>query len=93
MHLYPEVTSSISESWQTGKWCNEVPLEELSPMWADWKNSPDRHFYVDEPARTKAGEYILPKRWIVISGYEYAEGHPIYPSGQVCHLELKSNEF
>lgn len=83
MHLYPEVASSISESWQAGKWRDEVPLDELSPMWADWETSPDRHFYVDEVACTKAGKYILPKRWIVVNKKECAEGHPIYFSERV----------
>jgi len=83
MQVYPEITSSISESWQTGKWRDEVPLEELSPMWADWENSPDRHFYVDEVARTEAGEYILPKRWIIVDKKECVEGHPVYFSERV----------
>ena len=59
MHLYPEVTPSISELWQMGKWRNEVPLEELTPMWADWENAPEHHFYVDECQ----------------SGTLYAQGH------------------
>jgi len=79
------VTSSISESWQTGKWRDEVPLEELSPMWADWENAPDRHFYVDEVACTKAGKYILPKRWVVVNKEECAEGHPVYFSKRVSY--------
>jgi len=83
MHVYPEITSSINESWQTGKWCNEVPLEELSPMWANWETAPDRHFYVEEVACTITGQYILPKRWIVIDKKEYAEGHPVYFSQRV----------
>lgn len=87
MQVYPEVTSSVSESWQTGKWRDEVPLEELSPMWADWENSPDRHFYVDEVACTKTGKYILPKRWIVVDKKEYAEGHSVYFSKSVSHTE------
>jgi hypothetical protein len=77
MRLYPEVTSSISESWQTGKWRDEVPLEELSPMWADWESSPDRHFYVGELTRTKAGRYVLPKRWITVGREEYAEAQNV----------------
>ena len=83
MRLYPEVTSSISESWQTGKWRDEVPLDELSPMWANWDSAPERHFYVDEVARTKTGKYILPKRWIIINETECVEGHPIYFSERV----------
>lgn len=88
MRLYPEVTTSISESWQTGKWCDEVPLEDLSPMWADWKTAPDRHFYVDEVACTKAGEYVFPKRWVVVNGEECAEGHPVYFSERVSCPKL-----
>ena len=83
MRLYPEVTSSISESWQTGKWRDEVPLDELSPMWANWDSAPEHHFYVDEVARTKTGKYILPKRWIIINETECVEGHPVYFSERV----------
>ncbi|KAF9780518.1 hypothetical protein BJ322DRAFT_1011992 [Thelephora terrestris] len=83
MCLYPEVTSSISESWQAGKWREEVPLDELSPMWADWEASPEQHFYVNEVACTRAGKYILPKRWIVVDKKEYTEGNPVYFSERV----------
>jgi hypothetical protein len=97
MQVYPEITSSISESWQTGKWCNKVPLEELSPMWADWENSPDRHFYVDEVAYTKAGKYIIPKRWVLVDKKECVEGHPVYLSERVSHTahqpDLSLNTF
>lgn len=71
--VYPEVTSTISESWQAGKWFGEVGLDELTPMWADWQRSPDRHFYVNEVAGTKDGRYVVPRRWIVYDGEEYAE--------------------
>lgn len=91
MCLYPEVTSSISESWQTGKWCDEVSLEELTPMWADWKNAPDRHFYVEEVACTETGQYILPKRWIVANNQEFAESHPVYFSQRVSRTECPCN--
>ena len=92
MHLYPEVTSSVSESWQAGKWRDEVPLDELTPMWADWNNSPGRHFYVNEPARTKAGQYMLPKRWIVVDKEECAEGHPVYFSERVSCSKSQGKE-
>ena len=91
MQPYPEVTSLVSESWQTGKWRDEVPLEELSPMWADWENAPDHHFYVNEVACTKAGQYILPKQWIIIDKKECAEDHPIYFSKRVSHIKYLSS--
>jgi len=93
MQVYPEVSSSISESWQTGKWRDEVLLKDLSPMWADWENSPERHFYIDEVAHTKAGQYILPKRWIVVDGEECAEGHPVYFSKSVSCAKYLPSAF
>jgi hypothetical protein len=92
MQVYPEITSSISESWQTGKWCDEVPLEELSPMWADWDNSPDRHFYVNEVACTKAGKYIFPKRWVIFNKQECVEAHPVRFSERVSHAECQLSQ-
>lgn len=83
INLYPEITSSISKSWQTGKWLNEVPLEELTPMWADWEGAPNRHFYVEEVACTTSGQYIFPRRWVVVDDQECAEGHPVHFSKRV----------
>jgi hypothetical protein len=60
-------------------------------MWADWESSPDRHFYVGELTRTKAGRYILPKRWITVGREEYAEAHPVYFSKQVRRSKLEKN--
>ena len=74
MTVYPEVTSTIAESWQAGKWVNEVTPDELTPMWADWQRSPDYHFYVNEVARTRDGRYLVPSRWIIYNGEEYADG-------------------
>jgi len=71
--VYPEITPKVTEFWQAGKWVDEVPLEELTPMWADWERDPDRHFYVGEIARTRRGEYMIPKRWVIFDGEEYAE--------------------
>ncbi|KZS86275.1 hypothetical protein SISNIDRAFT_384270, partial [Sistotremastrum niveocremeum HHB9708] len=32
IHVYPEIDSPIGEFRQAGKWANESPLEDLSPM-------------------------------------------------------------
>jgi hypothetical protein len=71
--LYPEITAKVAEFWQAGKWVDEVPPEELTPMWADWDRDPDRHFYVGEIARTRMGEYVVPRRWVTFDGEEHAE--------------------
>jgi hypothetical protein len=84
MTVYPEVTSTITESWQAGKWLNEVALDELTPMWADWQCFPDKHFYVNEVARTKDGRYLVPRRWVTYNGEEYADAQPVLIDDQVC---------
>lgn len=61
-------------------------------MWADWGTAPDRHFYVDEIARTEEGSFIVPKQWIIVDKVECAEGHPVYFSKTVSrtkfHLDM-----
>jgi hypothetical protein len=63
----------MSESWQADKWTRELGRDELTPMWADWKGASHRHFYVNEPAQLKDGQYILPLRWIVWRQIEHVE--------------------
>jgi len=84
--VYPEVTSTIIESWQAGKWLDEVALDELTPMWADWQHSPDRHFYVNEVARTRDGGYLVPRRWVIHNGEEYAEAQLVSIDGLVSSV-------
>ena len=86
MKIYLEVTSVVAESWQVGKWVDEVVLSELTPMWADWECSPDRHFYVNEVACTRDDRYLVPRRWIVYNGKEHAEAHTATFNHQVCPI-------
>jgi hypothetical protein len=90
MILYPEVTSTVTESWQAGKWVNEVALDELTPMWADWQRSPNRHFYIDEIARLRDGRYLVPRRWVICNGEEHADAQLVSIDDQVC-LKLTGN--
>lgn len=71
-------------------------------MWADFDNSPDRHFYIKEVARLKNGQYVVPMRWICrlagkaeipcMDAYRiecYAEGAEEAPaSWRICDTEL-----
>ena len=90
--LYPEVTSTITESWQAGKWVDEVALDELTPMWADWRRSPDQHFYINEVARARGERYLVPKRWVIYNGEEHADAHPVSINNQV-RLKQPVNVF
>ncbi|KAJ6477665.1 hypothetical protein C8R45DRAFT_1101972 [Mycena sanguinolenta] len=51
LHFYPEVTTTVSESWQAAKWVNEIKADELTPMWANWAGASHRHFYIKELAQ------------------------------------------
>ncbi|KAJ7165402.1 hypothetical protein C8R46DRAFT_901106 [Mycena filopes] len=75
IHFYPEITSTVSEFWQAAKYVDEVDLDELSPMWADWVGSPYRHFYVKELAQCRNGTFVVPIKWVVFQGVVHAESY------------------
>ncbi|KAJ6536221.1 hypothetical protein B0H19DRAFT_1213746 [Mycena capillaripes] len=77
IQVYPEITEKISEFIQADKWTKEVNVDELSPMWADWKNAAHKHFYVKELARLKNGNFVVPVRWIIFKKEGYAEVHNV----------------
>ncbi|KAJ7269023.1 hypothetical protein C8J57DRAFT_1435715 [Mycena rebaudengoi] len=81
IQVYPEITENISEFIQADKWVKEVDLDDLSPMWADWKAAVHKHFYVKELAQLKNGEFVVPIRWVIFNKEEHAEVHKVvhYP--------------
>lgn len=52
---------------------NEIPDNQLTPMWADWEKNPYRHFYVKEIAQLWTGRHVIPVRWVVYEGKEHAQ--------------------
>ncbi|KAJ6552358.1 hypothetical protein B0H10DRAFT_1849475 [Mycena sp. CBHHK59/15] len=77
IHFYPEITSTISESWQAAKYVNKVALDDLSPMWADWSSSPYRHFYIKELAQCRNGNFAMPFKWVIFRGSVHAESYSV----------------
>ncbi|KAJ6508188.1 hypothetical protein C8R45DRAFT_815921 [Mycena sanguinolenta] len=65
LHFYPEITTTVSESWQAEKYVKEIEDDDLSPMWANWDGASHRHFYIKELAQCKDGKYFVPLKWIV----------------------------
>ncbi|KAJ7862286.1 hypothetical protein B0H14DRAFT_3134319, partial [Mycena olivaceomarginata] len=53
LHFYPEITTTVSESWQAEKYVKEIEDDDLSPMWANWDGASHRHFYIKELAQSK----------------------------------------
>ncbi|TFK34493.1 hypothetical protein BDQ12DRAFT_763286 [Crucibulum laeve] len=75
IHVYPEMKGPICEMWQASKWLEEVNLDELSPMWADWKDPSNAHwhYYIKELAQVDGGSYVVPLRWVTIAGIPHAD--------------------
>ncbi|TFK31456.1 hypothetical protein BDQ12DRAFT_701562 [Crucibulum laeve] len=80
IQVYPEVTSVIKEVWQADKWLKELDNNQLSPMWANWKDDPHRHFYVNELAQLKDGSFVIPIRWVIYQKQEHAEVYRVHHS-------------
>ncbi|KAJ7890150.1 hypothetical protein B0H14DRAFT_3126792 [Mycena olivaceomarginata] len=48
------------------KWTIETDPDDLSPMWANWKDKSQshRHYYIKELAQLADGDYVVPLRWV-----------------------------
>ncbi|KAJ7862001.1 hypothetical protein B0H14DRAFT_3615236 [Mycena olivaceomarginata] len=44
LHFYPEITTTVSESWQAEKYVKEIEDDDLSPMWANWDGASQSAF-------------------------------------------------
>ena len=51
----------ISEVWHGKKWQSDIDRHLLTPMYDDGY---DRHYYIDEVARTTEGKLLVPIRWL-----------------------------
>ena len=74
IHLYPEVTSKISESWQAEKILNETNSRLLAPMWARG----GQHFYIRELAQLRDGRLVFILRFFMYHGVDSAEAVQVH---------------
>lgn len=79
IHIYPEITSKISESWQAGKWVDEVDYDELTLMWLHFGRPAEhhRHFYIKELAQLQDGQFIIPLRFVVYQSQDHVEFYTV----------------
>ncbi|KAJ7892224.1 hypothetical protein B0H13DRAFT_1625696 [Mycena leptocephala] len=88
MQVYPEVTTTVSQLYHGSKWLEELDLDELSPMWADWKRAGHRHFYIKELAQTASGQYLIPLKWVSVANTEHAECYQVLHRVEVSVMDI-----
>ncbi|KAJ6473049.1 hypothetical protein C8R45DRAFT_1054844 [Mycena sanguinolenta] len=92
LNFYPEVTTTVAESWQAAKWVSELEADDLTPMWANWTGVSHRHFYIiKELAQCSNGAYLVPLKWIVYEKKVHAEAHLV--SREAVCLQIQFHSF
>ncbi|KAF9464228.1 hypothetical protein BDZ94DRAFT_1355980 [Collybia nuda] len=62
IHRYPMIPPNgvISEVWHAEKWRRDLDCHILSPIY----EVRPKHFYIDEIAQMKNGDFVIPLRWV-----------------------------
>jgi hypothetical protein len=75
----------VSEVYHAQKWRKDVDRHALSPMY----DAGDRHYYIDELARLKNGDFIIPVRWLEDNdGNVFADAYAVTFNDQVQGFAL-----
>ncbi|KAJ6627643.1 hypothetical protein B0H10DRAFT_1706827, partial [Mycena sp. CBHHK59/15] len=73
----------VREIWHAQKWRKDMDLDNLSPMYAAQYS----HFYVNELARLKTGELVIPIRWIKFRNVVCADVFKLELDSEVRRLD------
>ncbi|KAJ7813264.1 hypothetical protein B0H14DRAFT_3090368 [Mycena olivaceomarginata] len=63
IHLYPDVSGPVSESWQAAKWTEEIGRVPYH----------NRHYYIKELAQLTNGHFVIPLRWVTVNNVVHAD--------------------
>ncbi|KAF8953953.1 hypothetical protein BDZ97DRAFT_1766967, partial [Flammula alnicola] len=78
----------ISEVYHAQKWRKDADRHTLSPMY----DAGDRHYYIDELARLKNGNFIIPVRWLEDdNGNVFADAYTVTFDHQFVANVIDSN--
>lgn len=82
LHFYPKIPDGpITEIWHGEKWRRDLDPANFDPMWNDKPNN--KHYYINELARLKNGDFVIPVRWVKLRGQLHADAYPVTFDDQV----------
>jgi hypothetical protein len=92
LHLYPEIPDGpITEVWHAEKWRKTFDSAILAPM---YDNEHGRHYYINELARTRNDNYMIPIRWVNRQGKMHADAFTVILDNEVrCRCIIYSAAY
>jgi hypothetical protein len=76
IQIYPEEPADgvVREIWHADKWCKDMDGDALTPM---YDGGGAGHFYVNEVARLRDEQLVVPVRWVIRKQALHADCHTV----------------
>jgi hypothetical protein len=86
IHAYPDLSQTVSQSYQADKIAKETDPRFLAPMWARG----GQHFFIREIARLRSGAFIFMLRFFTHRGQDCVEAAHIVldPTVRGCEIAM-----
>lgn len=46
-------------------------------MWVNWDSAPHQHYFIKELSQLSSGTYVIPLRWVTVSGEAHFQGYEV----------------